>query len=189
MTTPKILIIPGSHREGSVNAKLGHIMAKAIDDAGGKAELLSLADFPMPIYNGDLEQKSGPPEQALALAEKISSAHGVVLINPEYNGSFTPLLKNTVDWLSRDMGDFKPYKGRVFALASASPGALGGIRGLSHVRDSLVSIGAEEIITPQLCVGPWGNVVDDNGNITTDRHQTILQNVVTTLINRAKTYA
>lgn len=185
---PKIIIIPGSTRTGSYNVKLARAIERELVGRGVETTLVSLADYPMPLMNEDLEEKSGPPRQALDLAELISGHHGVVLVNPEYNASMTPLMKNTLDWLSRDMGDVKPYKGRVFALASCSPGMLGGIRCLSHARDSLIGIGASQIISPQLAVGQAGSAFDDAGKLTAERPLSILQTFCDALIESADRY-
>ena len=184
MTTPRIIVIPGSVRTGSVNAKLADAITKALSDKGPEVVRVSLEDYPMPIYDGNLESEKGVPANALKLGELIAQHHGVVFVCPEYNASISPLLKNTIDWLSRNLGETKPYANRTFALASCSPGALGGIRGLSHTRDVLVSIGAD-VITPQLAVGPAGDAFDDGGNLKQDRHRAILDKLCNTLIERA----
>lgn len=184
---PKIIIIPGSSREGSVNRKLAQAIARKLEIMGADTTQVNLADYPMPLYDGDLEEAEGTPQGAKNLAAAIDAHHGVVLVNPEYNASLTPLMKNTLDWLSRDVGA-KPYQNRVFALASCSPGGLGGIRGLSHVRDVLVNVGAE-MITPQLAVGQAGSAFTDDGDLTDERTQSILQTVCETLIERANRHA
>ena len=187
MSKPKILIIPGSSRQGSINAKLADTIGRKLDEDGAEATVISLADYPMPIYDGDLEAEDGVPEKAKELAALMSEHQGVVLVCPEYNASITPLLKNMLDWLSRDVG-CKPYAKRAFALAACSPGGLGGIRGLSHVRDVFVNVGAEAIV-PQLCVGPASASFDDDGNLTNERQIGLLQNLSTTLIERAKQFS
>lgn len=179
----KILIIPGSFRKGSVNTKLANTIGRQVEADGANATVISLADYPMPLYDGDLEAEKGIPENAKKLATLMNAHQGVVFVCPEFNASITPLLKNTMDWLSRDIGR-KPYADRVFALASCSPGGLGGIRGLSHMRDVLVNVGGETLVT-QLCVGPAASSFDDDGNLTNDRHIGLLQKMSETLIRRA----
>jgi len=186
MTKAKIIIIPGSTRQGSVTTQLGKAIAKSLEDNGAEANVISLADFDMPIYDGDLEQETGVPENAVKLAKLIDEHQGVVLVNPEYNSSLTPLLKNTLDWLSRDVGT-KPYQNRAFALAACSPGMLGGVRVLSHARDILVSIGADTI-TPQIAVGGAGSAFNDDLSLKNERAASLLQSLSTTLIERAKTH-
>lgn len=179
----KIAIIPGSNRDGSVNVKLGQSIKLQLEQLGAEVNLISLADYPMPIFDGDDEAENGTPKTAQDLASLIGDHQGVVLINPEYNGSLTPLLKNTMDWLSRDVG-VKVYQNRTFALAACSPGALGGIRGLSHMRDILVSVGADTI-APQLAVGGAGSAFADDGSLTNERAQGLMKSMCETLIARA----
>lgn len=186
MSTPKIVVIPGSIRTDSHNAKLARVIAKKLNELGAQAQAISLADYPMPILNQDDEAESGAPQAAKDLAALIGDHQGVVLVNPEYNGSFTGLMKNTLDWLSRDVG-LKVYQNRVFALAACSPGMLGGIRVLSHARDNLVSVGAD-MITPQLAVGGAANAFDDDDNLTNERAAGLLQNLCESLIERSHKY-
>ncbi len=184
MTTAKIIVIPGSTRSGSFNTRLGGAIANELSRLGATATRVNLADYPLPIFNQDDEAKSGAPENARKLATLIAGHHGVVLVNPEYNGSFSGLMKNTLDWLSRDVG-VKVYQNRAFALAACSPGGLGGIRVLSHARDNLVSVGAD-VITPQLAVGNAHSAFDDDGNLIGERPVGLLQNMAGALIERAK---
>lgn len=187
MTSPKIIVVPGSSREGSHNRRLAATIARQLNKLGAEAEAINLADFPLPLYNGDLEEESGPPDNAIKLAKLIDAFAGVVLVNPEYNGSFTPLMKNTLDWLSRDVG-VKVFKNRVFGLTACSPGAFGGMRVLAHARDNLVAVGAD-MITPQLAVGNAATAFDEDGNLSNERSAALLQSFCETLIQRAKTYA
>lgn len=184
MSKPKILVIPGSKRRNSVNSKLAISIALALNQNGAEATAITLADFEMPIYDGDLEGNSGAPESAKDLATLIGTHQGVVLVNPEYNGSFSGLMKNTLDWLSRDVG-VKVFQDRTFALAACSPGMLGGIRVLSHARDNLVSVGAD-VITPQLAVGNAASAFADDGSLANERTSGLLQNLCETLIERAR---
>lgn len=185
----QIIIIPGSTRNGSFNVKLAGAIKMALEEHGADVTLVDLSDYPMPIMNEDLEKQSGPPQQAKELAALIAKHQGVVLVNPEYNASMTPLMKNTLDWLSRDMGEAKPYQNRAFALASCSPGGLGGIRALSHVRDSLISIGAQEVISPQLGVGNANSAFDEDGKLAVERLQGMLQTFCERLIQAANRYS
>ena len=186
MSKPKIIVIPGSARTGSHNARLGAVIAKQLNEMGAEAQVVSLADYPMPILNQDDENESGAPENARKLAALIGEHQGVVLVNPEYNGSFTALMKNTLDWLSRDVG-LKVYQNRVFALAACSPGMLGGIRVLSHARDNLVSVGAD-MVTTQLAVGGAANAFGDDDTLTNERASGLLQTMCAGLIERARSY-
>jgi len=166
--------------------RLAATIANALTDLGAEATSITLADYSMPIFNEDLENKDGAPDGAKRLAALISQHQGVVLVNPEYNGSFSGLMKNTLDWLSRDVG-VKVYKDRVFALAACSPGGLGGIRVLSHARDNLVSVGADTI-TPQLAVGNAQGAFTSDNQLANERARNLLQTLCKTLIDRAQHY-
>src|ERR1700688_1599522 len=112
MAALKILVIPGSLRTGSLNAKLAATIAVEFVQAGAEITRISLADFPLPIYDGDLQSKSGVPKHAVNLKRMISAHHGVLIVTPEYNSSVPPLVKNTIDWVSRV--DPQESRGQVF---------------------------------------------------------------------------
>ena len=136
---PRILAFAGSTRGESLNRKLIAHAATL-----GDTTLIELADYPLPLYDGDLETEHGLPKHALDLKRLFTQHDALLLACPEYNGSITPLLKNTIDWVSRPAPNEKPlacFKGKVAALLAASPGALGGLRGLVHVRAILSGIG------------------------------------------------
>ena len=138
MSALKILVIPGSLRTGSHNAKLAAAAAHEFALAGVDVTRISLGDFPLPIYDGDLQAKSGVPRHAVNLKRMIASHHGVLVVTPEYNSSVPPLLKNTIDWLSR-VQDPHEARGEVFfdrpfAIAAASENRLGGSRALQALR-------------------------------------------------------
>ena len=132
MSPVKILIIPGSLRSGSHNVRLAGAAMAELVEAGAEVSLISLADFPLPIYDGDLEARSGVPAEAVKLKRLIGIHHGVLLVSPEYNSSPPPLLKNALDWVTRVRERDEPLghamRGRPFALASASTGRFGGAR-------------------------------------------------------------
>src|SRR6201997_5940431 len=132
MSALKILVIPGSLRTGSPNVKLAAAAAYEFAQAGVDVTRISLADFPLPIYDGDLQAKSGVPKHAVNLKRMIGSHHGVMIVTPEYNSSVPPLVKNTIDWITR-VQDAHEARGQVFrekpfAIASASESRLGGTR-------------------------------------------------------------
>lgn len=141
---PKILAFSGSIRHDSWNRKLIQAAVDATRAAGGEVSLIDLADYPLPLYNGDLEDKEGVPDNALRL-KALFKAHDALLISsPEYNSSIPPLLKNTLDWVSREWqgeSGLVPYQNKVAAIISASPGALGGMRMLPHLRQILNTLG------------------------------------------------
>jgi chromate reductase len=138
MSALKILVIPGSLRTGSLNARLAAAAAYQFTQAGAEVTRLSLADFPLPIYDGDLQTKSGVPKNAVNLKRMIGAHHGVLIVTPEYNASVPPLVKNTIDWVTRvhDVHETRGqvFRGRAFAIAAASESRLGGTRSLAALR-------------------------------------------------------
>ena len=138
MIALKILVIPGSLRTGSHNVKLAAAAAYAFAQAGADVTRISLSDFPLPIYDGDLQARSGVPKNAVNLKRMIGAHHGVLLVTPEYNSSVPPLVKNTIDWITR-VQDAHEVRGQVFfekpfAIAAASESRLGGTRALAALR-------------------------------------------------------
>src|SRR5258706_8562348 len=135
MSALKILVIPGSLRTGSLNARLAATAAYEFTQAGAELPRISPADFPLPIYDGDLQSKSGVPKHAVNLKRMISAHHGVLIVTPEYNSSVPPLVKNTIDWVSRVQDPQESrgqvFRGRAFAIAAASENRLGGTRALA----------------------------------------------------------
>lgn len=136
---PKILAFSGSGRRESLNKKLLAVAVQAVRDASGEVTLVELRDFALPLYDGDLEQAQGMPTGAAKLVELITQHDGLLIASPEYNSMITPLLKNTIDWCSR--ADENPFEGKVAAVVSASPGALGGIRSLKMAQQLLLHLG------------------------------------------------
>src|SRR6266404_7287864 len=130
MSALKILVIPGSLRTGSHNAKLASAAAYEFAQAGVDVTRISLDDFPLPIYDGDLQSKSGVPKNAVNLKRMIGAHHGVLIVTPEYNSSLPPLLKNAIDWVSRVQDAHETrgqvFRERAFAIAAASESRFGG---------------------------------------------------------------
>ena len=149
MSALKILVIPGSLRTGSLNAKLAAVAAHALGREGADVTRISLGDFPLPIYDGDLQAKSGVPKHAVNLKRMISAHHGVLIVSPEYNSSVPALLKNMIDWVSRvqDPHEMRGqvFRGSVFAIAAASGNKLGGARALAALRLILSACHAQVI--------------------------------------------
>ena len=140
----KILAFSGSARKNSYNQKLVNIAAHGAQAAGAEVTTINLADFEMPLFNQDLELVEGMPKPARAFKELLIGHDGFLIASPEYNSAFSPLLKNAIDWASRREGDEQPllaYRGKVAAVMAASPGALGGLRGLVFLRMLLANIG------------------------------------------------
>lgn len=167
---PKVLAFAGSIRTGSFNQMLIKVAAERVRKAGLEVTLIDLADYPLPLYNGDLEDKSGQPENSEKLYKLFMEHDALLLACPEYNSSITPLLKNTIDWVSRPReGDenLAAYKGKVVALTSASPGGLGGMRGLTEVRSIFGNIGSL-VIPTQVAVPKADKAFSDDGKLTDD---------------------
>src|ERR1700691_2230043 len=133
MAALKILGIPGSLRTGSLKANLAAVAAHQFAHAGVEETLLSLSAFPLPIYDSDLQTRSGVPKNGVDLKRMIGAHHGVLFVPPEYNSSVPPLLKNAIDWVSRVQDAHESrgqvFRDRAFAIASASRNRLGGSRG------------------------------------------------------------
>lgn len=164
MTALKILVIPGSLRTGSLNAKLAAVIAHEVAQAGAEVTRISLADFPLPIYDGDLQAKSGVPKNAVNLKRMMASHHGVVVVTPEYNSSVPALVKNTVDWVTR-VQDLHEVRGQVFrerpfAIAAASESRLGGARALAALR-LILSACQATVIPSQLALSFAADAYDD----------------------------
>ena len=162
---PKILAFAGSARKDSLNKKLVKIAAAGASEVGADVTVIDLRDFEMPIYDGDLEQREGLPQNTLKLKELMLAHQGFLISSPEYNSSISPLLKNTIDWTSRQSGNETPlacYKGKVAGIMSASPGGLGGLRGLVHVRSILENIGVL-VIPEQVAVSKAHETFEDGG--------------------------
>jgi chromate reductase len=138
MSALKILVIPGSLRTGSHNVRLAAAAVREFARAGVDVTRISLGDFPLPLYDGDLQTRSGVPKPAVNLKRMIGAHHGVLIVTPEYNASVPPLVKNTIDWVSR-VQDAQEARGQVFrqrtfAIAAASESRLGGARALAALR-------------------------------------------------------
>ncbi len=146
-----ILAFSGSTRSGSVNTRLLHVVAGAARDAGAEVTIADLSDYEMPIFNEDLEADRGLPESVKAFKDLMKAHDGLLIASPEYNSSFSPLLKNTIDWASRPREGETPlecFRGKVAGLVAASPGYFGGYRGLQQVRYLLGNIGV--VVLPDM---------------------------------------
>jgi chromate reductase len=157
MPVSKILVIPGSLRSGSHNGRLAALATKELTIAEAEVTRISLGDYPLPIYDADLAAKSGPPFNAVKLKQMMSAHGGVFIASPEYNASITPLLKNTIDWISavRERGEpaLAAYQNRVFALGAASPGRSGGMQSLIALRQVL-AVGCRALVIPEQVTVP-----------------------------------
>jgi chromate reductase, NAD(P)H dehydrogenase (quinone) len=193
MAAPKVLVFAGSIRSGSFNARLAALAAKELTLADADVTLISLADFPMPLYDGNAEAASGPPENAFKLKRLIGLQQGVFIASPEYNASITPLLKNTLDWISRVREGKEPalaaYKNRAFALGAASNGTYGGMRSLMALRQVL-ELGCGALVIPeQIAVREAASAFDEAGSLKDERAAGLLKAVVNRLIDMARGFA
>lgn len=189
----RILVFAGSIRTGSINEKLAVAATAAVRKAGAEATHISLKDFPLPIYDGDLQARDGVPEPATQLVKLFFEHQGVFIASPEYNASFTPLLKNTLDWMSRVNVDGRPplpaFKDRAFALGAVSGGAMGGYRGLTQLR-AMMELGLGALVLPDMVAVPSAaTAFDDGGALASDRIAALLDAVVARLITAAGTLA
>jgi NAD(P)H-dependent FMN reductase len=171
MNTPRILAFGGSLRRDSFNQKLAAIAAEGARAAGAEVTLIALRDFSLPVFDQDLEDAQGMPAPAKKLKQLFREHHGLIIAAPEYNSSITAALKNAIDWVSRAEDDDEPplsaFTGKTAVLCAASPGALGGLRGLVTVRSLLGNIGMT-VLPDQIAVskaheafGPDGSLVDE----------------------------
>ena len=185
MSKPKILAFSGSARKDSFNQRLVENAARAAEDAGAEVRTINLGDFPMPIMNQDLEREQGQPENGTRLKELFVEHDGFLLASPEHNSSIPSLLKNAIDWVSRKVGDEPPlvaYKGKTAAILSASPGRLGGLRGLVHVRSILGNLGVL-VLPEQHAVSSAASAFDDDGKLKDDGDIERVKNIAARLVD------
>jgi chromate reductase len=193
MRSPKILVFAGSTRTGSFNARLAALAAKELALLNVDVTRISLLDYPLPLYQGDLEATAGVPANAEKLKRLFGIHHGVFIASPEYNASITPLLKNTLDWISRVREPPEPalaaYRNRVFALGAASNGHLGGYRSLIALRHVL-ELGCGAMVLPeQIAVGEAATAFDDLDNLRAEPHAQKLRSVLGQLVEAARNLA
>ena len=183
----RILAFSGSARRDSTNKKLVALAAAKARDFGAEVTLVDLAEYPIPLYDGDLEESSGSPENATKLRQLMVEHEGLLLSCPEYNGSITPLLKNVIDWTSRPWGGVAgtaATRGKGACLLSASPGSLGGLRGLVHVRAILSGIGTL-VIPDTLSVGGAHQAFAEDGSLVDEKVDGRLSATVKSLVETA----
>ncbi len=174
--TPRILAFGGSLRRESFNQHLVRIAAAGARAAGAEVTLIELRDFPLPVFDQDLEAADGPPESAVRLKELFLEHQGLLIASPEYNSSVSAALKNTIDWVSRPAAGEAPlacFAGKTAALMSASPGALGGMRGLVHLRAILGNIRVL-VLPTQVAVAQAGSAFAADGSLNDTKQQTAI---------------
>jgi NAD(P)H-dependent FMN reductase len=190
MVTPKILVFPGSTRTGSHNVRLAALAAKELTLIDADVTSISLADYPLPLYEGDLEANAGAPDNAVKLKQMIMAHHGVFIASPEYSASVTPVLKNAIDWVSRvrerDDPAYAAFKGRVFAISSASPGRSGGLRSLMALRQ-ILELGCGALVVPeQVAIPQADSAFDDMDNIIDVGTANLFRAQLTRLVDLAR---
>jgi NAD(P)H-dependent FMN reductase len=189
----RLLFFAGSTREGSYNKTLARLARRIASANGIEGVFLDLKDYPMPLYNGDLEAEQGPPLKAQEFKALLGEYQGVFIASPEYNSSITPLLKNTLDWVTRVRAKgetgLEIYKTRVFAISGASPGYYGAMRSLLHLRQILeVGIGAT-VIPQQLALPRAADAFEEDGSLRDKAQQNMLKGVVEALAVAANKFA
>lgn len=171
--TPKILAFAGSTRTDSFNKKLVKIAAAGAEAAGARVTFVDLRDYAMPLYDEDLEKRDGLPIAARQFKDVMLANDGLLIASPEYNSSLSAVLKNAIDWASRPAPGEAPlgcFDGKVASLMSASPGALGGLRGLVHLRSILGNI--RVIVLPeQVAVGKAYEAFNQDGSLKDPEQQ------------------
>ena len=193
MAAAKILVFAGSIRTGSYNARLAALAAKELALAGAEVTRISLEDYPLPIYDGDEEAKSGPPAHARSLKQMMAEHSGVFIASPEYNASVSPLLKNTIDWISRVRERSEPplavFKNRAFAIGGASDSPYGALRSLMALRQVL-ELGCGALVLPeQITVFRASEAFDEMDNLKEERAAASLKQVTARLAEAAREMA
>jgi NAD(P)H-dependent FMN reductase len=189
MDAPKILVMAGSLRAGSHNARLAALAAKELALAEAEVTRISFADYSLPLFDADLATDSGLPRAAVELKTMIAAHQGVFIASPEYSASVSPLIKNAIDWASRGRDRNEPsyatFKGRVFALGAAANGSAGGIRGLMALRQ-ILELGCGALVIPeQVTVGRAAQAFDDMDNLKEETPAAALKAMVRRLIEFA----
>jgi chromate reductase, NAD(P)H dehydrogenase (quinone) len=180
---PRILALAGSLRRESFNKKLVAIAAHGAREAGAEVTLLDLKDFPLPLFDQDLEAEQGVPENGKKLKKLFIDHDGLLIASPEYNSSFPAVLKNAIDWVSRPAPgepSLVAFRGKVATLMSASPGALGGLRGLVHVRSILGNIGVT-VLPDQIAVAKAHEAFQPDGSLIDPKQQAGIEGLGKTL--------
>jgi chromate reductase, NAD(P)H dehydrogenase (quinone) len=189
MSNPKILVIPGSPRTGSHNAKLAALAAKELALAEAEVVRISLEDYPLPLFDADLAADAGPPQAAVQLKRLFMAHQGIFISSPEYSASVTPLVKNTIDWISRvrERGEptYAAFKGRVFALGAATSGGGGGLRSLMALRQ-ILELGCGALVIPEQIMVPRAEqAFDDMDNLKDETLAASLKTMARRLVTLA----
>ncbi len=191
--TPKILVFAGSIRTGAFSGQVADCAQKELAIQGADVTRISLADYPLPIMDEDLEEEKGIPDNAYKLARLFAANDALLICTPEYNGSIPPLLKNTIDWVSRVSKDtngkpLRPYPGKIVGICSSSNGHFAGIRSANHLRAVLSHI-QMEVIAPQVSVPNGDEAFDENGDFREERLRKGMHRLCSTLIEYAELHS
>jgi NAD(P)H-dependent FMN reductase len=190
MAVPRILVIPGSLRASSPNVRLAALAAKQLTLADADVTRISLADYPLPIYDADDAADAGPPHNAVALKRLVCAHQGVFIAGPEASASIAPLIKNAIDWIAtvRERGEppLAAYQGRVFALGGAAPGPAGAAHALIALRQMLALGCRALVIAEQVSVPNADNAFDEMDELKDARAAEELELVVRKLVDTAR---
>jgi chromate reductase len=175
LMTPRILVFAGSIRSGALSGQLAAHAARELALLGADISLISLVDYELPLYDGDLEKRDGVPQPANRLRKMMAAQDGIYIATPEYNASIPPLLKNAIDWVSRSKEPAaNPFKQCVFALGATSNGRFGGYRGLYHLRQVL-ELGLGALVLPeQVAISQAESAFDESGALKDDGNKKLL---------------
>ena len=182
----KVLLISGSTRQESYNKKLVAEAAAISKELGASASVIDLKEYPMALYDSDLEASSGMPEKAKCLRQQMIQSNVIVIASPEYNSSVSAVLKNAIDWTSgSETGGSSrdAYKGKRFVLLSTSPGGGGGKRGLVHLRAIIEAIGGT-VLEKQLSIPNASKAFDDKGMIVDPKIKLELEQLLSEAITK-----
>lgn len=190
--TPRILVFAGSIRTGAYSGRTADAAMKELALQGAEVTRISLADYPLPIMDEDLEAEKGIPQNALKLGRLIDAHDAVLIASPEYNASIPPLLKNTIDWVSRIRKDngrtLRPWAGKLIGLCSSSGGNFAGVRGLYHLRAVLMNCQAD-ILTQQCSVARAREAFAEDGSLLDERVRAMMEALCRTLVERARVFS
>ena len=186
---PKILAVAGSYQENSYNKRVLAIAAEGVRSAGGEVTVIDLRDFPLPVYDADMQENGAFDANALRLQDVMNAHDGFLIASPEYNGSVPGGFKNAIDWTSRANDKYKtcePVKGKTAALITASPGQFGGLRCLAHLRGIFTIMGVN-VLPSEIAVTFVGQKFDgDSREMTDEKTKGLLEKLGASLVNVLK---
>jgi NAD(P)H-dependent FMN reductase len=179
MSNVRIVAFAGSLRSGSFNKKLIRLATAGARAAGAEVTEIDLRDIPMPLYDGDIEREHGLPPNSKVFKRLLIEHHGFLIGSPEYNSAISGVLKNAIDWASRpepNEPSLIAFKGKVAGLVSASPGHLGGVRGLAVLRSILSNIGVI-VIPTQMAISRSNDAFEPDGALKDERQQAAVESI------------